>query len=366
MATLDSISTQYLIDIEGSERDIEEYFYQNGWTDGLPIVAPIPERVQEMLNHTDLEADTFVGEVPPKRVKATVFHLAVHAVMAGCKPKYFPVVITAVKALLQESFNFYGIQATTNPVAPLILVNGPIAEEIGINTGHNCFGQGAASNATIGRAVRLACVNLGAANPGEGDKATAGQPAKYTFCSGENEPENLWESLRSELGFEAEVSTVTVFGAVCMLNVLDLWSRTGQGVLTAVANAMSYYASNDVMLRGQPLVVLSPEHAKLVYDSGFTKDEVRQYLFETAQIPSSTIAPEMLEALKRVRPKMFANGAADTRITVADDWRDIMIVVAGGTGPHSQYVPSFGDTRSVTLPITDSRGVPLKSVSKQF
>jgi hypothetical protein len=210
----------------------------------------------------------------------------------------------------------------------------------------------------------LACVNLGGAIPGEGDKATAGWPAKYTFCAGENEKENPWGSLRQELGFADDVSTVTVFGAACTLNILDLWSRTGQGVLESVANAMAYYASNDVLLRGQPLVVLSPEHAKIIHDSGFTKDEARQYLYEHAQIPSSKVAPEVLDALKRVRPKMFAHGAADTRITVADDWREIMIIVAGGTGPHSQYMPSFGDTRSVTLPITDGRGVPLKKVLK--
>jgi hypothetical protein len=188
---------------------IFERFAGEGWTDGLPIVPPTPARVAEMLAGSDLEPDASLGAMPPRWGETTIAKIAVNAVMAGCKPEYFPVVVTAVKAILARPFNLYGVQGTTNPASPVLIVNGPIAREIEINARGNLFGPGFRANATIGGGV-----------PQQADKSTLGNPAKYTCCFAEHEAASPWAPLHVERGFDAATSTVTAFGGAAPANII--------------------------------------------------------------------------------------------------------------------------------------------------
>ncbi|MGH7746307.1 MAG: hypothetical protein ACREQ5_16335, partial [Candidatus Dormibacteria bacterium] len=185
-----------------------ELMYQAGWTDGLPVVPPLQELVDDFVRFVDGSPEDVVGEIPPLGGKATLAKVAANAVMAGCRPEYMPVVLAALDAMLDEKFNLGGMQCSTHLSTPLLIVNGPIRHELGINCGANVFGQGWRANATIGRAVKLILVNIGGAVPGETDKATLGHPGKYSYCIGENEEESRWDPLHVERGFKRDDSTV--------------------------------------------------------------------------------------------------------------------------------------------------------------
>ena len=191
--------------LKGDYSAINRHYQGQGWTDGLPIVPPTHDDVREFLRFTDREPREVVAVLPPRQGEATVERIAINAVMAGCRPEYLPVILTAVEALTDPAFNLDSIQATTHPVTPLIIVNGPIAREIGINGGYNAFGQGFRANLTIGRALRLLLMNVGGGLPGTGDRATQGTPAKIAYCVAENEEANPWEPLHVEHGFPREM-----------------------------------------------------------------------------------------------------------------------------------------------------------------
>ena len=192
--------------------DAIELMYESGWTDGLPVVPPTWERVKQFTDHMHPRLpDELIAEVPPLGGRATLERVAVNAVMAGCLPEHMPVIITAIEALLDDRFNLRGVQCSTGIHTPLVIVNGPIAKQLNINSGYNCFGQGWRANATIGRAVKLVLVNLGGAIPGQTNKATFGHPGAYTYCVAEAEESNPWEPLHVELGFDTSDSTVSVF-----------------------------------------------------------------------------------------------------------------------------------------------------------
>ena len=191
-----------LLGAEGASLEAEDDFEQinqlcleRGWGDGLPIVPPTARRVEQMLTYCDRPWHEPVEKIAPRYGEATPLRLAANAVMAGCKPEYFPLLVLAIEAMCEEPFNLYGVQTTTHPCAPLVIVNGPVAGELRLNSGHNAFGPGTHSNATIGRAIRLALLNIGGAIPGLGDMATHGSPAKYAYCVAENEAVSPWPPL---------------------------------------------------------------------------------------------------------------------------------------------------------------------------
>ncbi|MDP2242263.1 MAG: hypothetical protein Q8K18_19160 [Burkholderiales bacterium] len=324
---------------------------ERGWSDGLPLVPPTIERVERMLAYCDRPWDEPVAAIAPRYGAATPLRLAANAVMAGCRPEYFPVILAAVEALCEEPFNLYGIQATTHLCAPLLIVNGPIARELGINCGHNAFGPGVQSNATIGRAIRLTLVNIGGAIPGLGDMSTFGSPAKYTYCVAENEADSPWEPLHVERGFPREASTVTVVGAECPHNVNDHESLTADGLLTTIAGTLANTGSNDVFYKAEPLVVMGPEHAAAIATK-YSKAEAKRYLFEHARLPLGKFSPENIERRFRNKfPERYAKAGLDALVPMAQCAEDIMIAVIGGAGKHSACIPTFGATRSVTRAI---------------
>src|SRR5581483_7154774 len=215
-----------------------------------------------------------------------------------------PVVVAAFEAVCAPAFNLAAIQATTNPVTPLILVNGPIARELEINARGNCFGQGFLANATIGRALRLALMNIGGGLPQTMDKATQGQPGKFGFCAAENEAESPWEPLHVERGMAPEASAVTVISVTGTQNILDYASKTARGLLQMLCSHAATAGVQNVLLGGGPLFALSPEHAQILARDGFTKEDVRRYFYEHARVPLTEFSRDTLEyVLPKRRPR---------------------------------------------------------------
>jgi len=353
-----------LLTIEGELGDVLDHYADQGWTDGLPIVPPTEAAVAAALEYTDLDPHESLGRIPATRAEATVHNVAVNAVMAGCKPEYLPVVLAAVRGLAHADFNTFGIQATTNPVAVMVMVNGPIADELGFNGKGNCLGQGFRPNATVGRAVRLCMMNIGGGAPQTMDKATQGQPGKYGMCIAENEAESPWQPFHVERGYDAETSAVSLFSVTGTQNVLDLASRGAIGILRTFASAAATVGHQNVQLGGGPLIIFCPEHAQILSEDGFTKQDVREFLYEHARVRVSDFPPETLNGMVRHRrPKRYLSDHPDAGIPLADSPGEINIVVAGGAGPHSVVSPSFGEATMVPVnPITLKDGTPVKSV----
>jgi hypothetical protein len=324
------------IEISENLEEINEVYYQRGWTDGLPIIPPTEERVERMLAGTVRKSQDSIGTVPPGGGDATIEKIAINAVMAGCLPPYMPVIIAAVEAMIEKEFNLHWIQATTHPAAPLIIINGPIRNVLGIKSTHNVFGQGSRANAAIGRAIRLILINIGGALPGELDLATHGQPGKYSFCIAENEETSPWEPLHVERGFNKSANTVTVCGVEGPHNINDHSSDDGESVLTTFAGTMATQGNNNILYqKGEPLLVIGPEHATIIARSGFSKQDVKHFLYEKARIPKKMFS-------KKHQQDRFPDFSDDALIPVIPKEDGLMVVVAGGSGKHSVFCPSFG------------------------
>jgi hypothetical protein len=342
---------------------VNELMRAHGWSDGLPVVPPTAARVEKMLEYCDRPWDEPVGRMAPRYGEATPLRLAANAVMAGCRPEYFPLLMLAIEAMCEEPFNLYSVQATTHLCAPLVIVNGPVAKELDINAGHNAFGPGWQANATLGRAVRLALVNIGGAIPGSGDMATFGAPSKFSYFAAENEAESPWEPLHVERGVPREASAVTVIGAECPHNVNDHESITAEGILTTIAGTMLGVGANDVYYASQPLVVMGPEHAKTVANGGFSKAQAKRFIQEHAHLPMGRFSKENIERRLRVTWKdRFANAGPDEPVYMVQRPEDLIIAVIGGAGKHSAIVNTFGSSRSVTRPLKLRDGSFARSV----
>ena len=341
-----------------------EYCMQHGWSDGLPVVLPTTERVERMLAYCDRPWDQPVAMLAPRFGAATPLRLAANAVMAGCRPEYFPLVLLAIEAMAEEPFNLYGIQATTHPCAPLVIVNGPGAKELGMNCGHSALGAGNRANATIGRAVRLSLVNIGGAIPGLGDMSTYGDPTKFTYCAAENEAGNPWQPLHVERGFPAEATTVTVVAAEPPHNVNDHESHTAVGLLTTIAGTVANTGQNNTYYASEPVVLLSPEHAATIAGDGYSKQAVKEFLFEHGRVPMHKFSQENIE--RRFRRKLahrYGDADPDTLVSMVERAEDFIVVVIGGAGKHSAYIPTFGNTHAVTRALKRADGSLVTSIA---
>ncbi len=334
------------LELDDNYPALNELFVERGWTDGLPIVPPTEDRVAEFLRRTTRQRREVVAVLPPRQGEATVEKLAINAVMAGCRPEYFPVLLAAVEAVAQPAFNLDAVQATTHPVAPLLIVNGPIAKQIGLNSGYNVFGQGFRANVTIGRALRLVLMNVGGGLPGTGDRSTQGNPAKIAYCVAENEDANPWSTLAADLGFDRDASTVTAYPCEGPHNIQDHFSNTGLGLLHTIAGAMGQAGSNNLLGRGFPLLSLGPEHAATIARDGYDKASIRQFLFEHARFPFARLGQEYRE--QQVTRLGVVDDTA-TMVPIVESPDDINIIVVGGAGKHSSWQPTFGPT---TRPVT--------------
>ena len=321
-----------------------ETCFEQGWTDGLPVIPPTEARVREMLQAAGRRGDEVIGSVSTRRRSITAEQIAINAVMAGCLPPYYPVVETAVRAVTHPDFRVHGPITSTAGAAIMIIVHGPIARQLGIRRGGNLLGPGERVNATIGRALRLVILNVLGAR-GELDRATFGQPGKYTSCIAEDEAASPWPPLHAARGFDADTNAVTVFACEAQHQVNDHLSATPEGILDTVARAMA--------LRGQIeyLLVLGSEHLATINggDAGWSRQQVTRYLWEHAR---ASVA--YLKTLMKMPGEIEAGD--DKRIVrVVEEPDDIMVMHAGGAaGRFSLCFYGWAtrrNSRAVTLPI---------------
>jgi len=331
--TLSSERARLDDDIDAAFTDM----YARGWTDGLPVIPPTAERVARMVEYVQLPPDQVIAELAPQGGLATVEKIAINAVMAGCLPEYLPVVIAAVEALAQPHLNLLGVQTTTNPVAPFVLINGPIRRQLDVKGGRGALGSGWRANATIGRAVRLIMLNVGGAAPGEIDKATLGFPGKYTFCLGELEEESPWEPFHVEHGFKPADSTVTIIAAQGTQSVAASY-LTPDSILRMLCNAMTVWGTNSYNKGdGNPTVILTPKHARIFHDAGWSKARIQDWLYAHTKIPAAD---------QPVEPRLMKNHRLmdGDLICICKQARDIAIVVAGGPEAyHLTFLASYGN-----------------------
>ena len=332
------------VTIDDSAETALAEFVARRWCDGLPIVPPTVERVRAMLGGRD--PDVSLGALPPLWRQATLEKLAVNAVMAGCEPAYFPVILAALEAMLDPVFNLYGVQATTHPVAPLVVVHGEYGRRVGVHAGSGCFGPGFRANATIGRAIRLILLNVGGAWPGRYDMATQGSPAKFSYCIGENVEASPWGPLDA-------ADVVTVFGGEPPHNVNDHVSTTASGILTTVADTAVSLGSNVgwYFSQSQLLIVLGPEHAKTIASDGFTRADVQRFLFEHARLPLGSLKLGGMWGMHDWPRWMTATSDPAALMPQVPSPDDILVLVAGGSGKHSAVVPNCTFSRAVRRPI---------------
>lgn len=268
----DGISSRR-VDFATAEDEVEA-MYDRGWSDGLPLVPPTPERVALMLTGTSRSANDIVAVVPPNLVECSVEKVAINAVMAGCKPEYLPVVLAAVEAACTDEFNMHGVLATTMPVGPVLIVNGPIRHAIGMNSAENVLGQGNRANSTIGRALQLVVRNVGGGRPGGVDRASQGNPGKVGFCFAEDEEGSPWESLAVQRGFSPSQNTVTVFAGEGPRCVFDQLSRDPDDLARSLAMSLVATTHPKLALGFDGVLVISPEHGARFAEAGWSKQEL--------------------------------------------------------------------------------------------
>ncbi|MEC8861112.1 MAG: thioredoxin family protein [Pseudomonadota bacterium] len=271
-----------------AEDDAIEACYARGWSDGLPVVPPTAVRVLRMLKGTQRDPQEVIGIMPPDLVPCTVEKVAINAVMAGCKPEYMPVLLAALEASLDDDFGLHGLICTTMFGSPMIMVNGPIAKAIGMNSGNNALGQGNRANATIGRALQLIIRNVGGGRPGEIDRATLGNPGKYTFCFAEAEDSD-WLPLAQERGIPAGRSAVTIFPGEGVQGIIDQKSRDPESLARSIAESLRAVDNVKLAMAGDAVLVVAPDHARIFIEAGWSKQRLRETLEQLLLAPGENL-----------------------------------------------------------------------------
>ena len=329
---------------------INRVFHERGWTDGLPIIPPTEELVARMVDASHLPGDEVLGVMPPGNGAVTVEKLAANAVMAGAGPEHMPVVLAAVRAALRPEFNIGGVAATTAGASPLVIVNGPISSLVEINGETACFGSGYRANASIGRSLALVTRNLGSAVPGAMEKSTQAFPGKYTFCTAENEAESPWEPLHVELGFAAQQSAVTLAAVRAFHQITETTVDRGNEILATIAGSMRVWAVVSYYIQARPdqvLLAICPEHAQEIAEAGYTKQQVKDYIYHHARLPKSELTGRSHYG-ERTWPRWIEEASDDTMVPIVAGPEDIIVIVAGGSGRHSSWLPLWSATLAVT------------------
>ena len=323
-----------------------DFCYEQGWTDGLPVVRPQVDRVKAILAADQRTAETVIARHPATGLELSLHAAAVNAVMAGCLPEYFPVLAAAFEAMDRPDFNFHGSTASTGGSAPLLIVSGPCANAIGMNADVNLFGPGNRANATIGRAVRLILRNVFQMLPGISDKSTQGNPGKYSFCIAERSRGNPWPLLCQAQGYPEGTSSVTVFAGGGFCNVENHGGNTPEQVLGSVADAMANYGCITL---GQSVVILAPEHMRILADAAWTRERAQDFLFTRARR-----SVEGMKDVGKYRDSEYQKQhgeAAHALVEAGFVHRglrpdDILITMGGGdAGGHSCFIPSWSRGR---------------------
>ena len=345
-----------VIDHDSAEA-LYDLFEERGWGDGLPVVAPTPARVEAMLAGAPGDPDELLAVLQPRAGLATRRMVAVNAVLAGCRPEWMPVLVAATRALGSSQLNLRGVNATTHPVAPLLVVHGPIAKRTGFNAGVGAFGPGTRANATVGRAVRLLLIHVGGATPGAGDASSQGQPAKYAYCVAENSDQSPWGSYHHSVGVEA-ASAVTIHCGEGPHNFHDMEAEEPQPILDKAASVAATLGSNNAPIsEGEFFVMLGPEHAFTIAAAGWSRDDVSAYLFEKARLPAGLLRRQFESVLWRPWMKALDD---DERQPMTERAENFKVMVVGGAGKQSCLIPSWGVTKSVTVAIDETASTDRK------
>ncbi len=338
------------VEIADAEDEMEALF-DRGWTDGLPVVPPTPERVLRMLAGTTRAPSDIVAVVPPDLVDVSVEKIAINAVMAGCRPEYMPWVIAALEALCTNEFNIHGVLATTMPVGPVIVCNGPGTRAIGMNSGMNVLGQGNRANLTIGRAVQLVIRNVGGGRPGEVDRATHGNPGKLSFCFAEDELASPWTSLATSRGAELGTNSVTVFAGEGPRCIVDQLAREADHLANTFAACLKTLHNPKLVMAFDAIVVVGPEHARVFADAGWNREQLIAELQARLQLPGTEIVrgaggiaegvPAHLEGV--TLPKFRPGGL-------------LVVQAGGGAGLFSAIIGGWANGEVGSQPVTRQVG----------
>ena len=327
------------------EADPVEDLFARGVTDGLPVVPPTRERVARAVAAAGRAPDELIALVPPNDGRATVERIAVNAVMAGCRPEYLPAVLAGVEAMCDEAFALLGVSGTTDAVAPLFIVNGPARAALDINSGLGLFGPGWRANATIGRALLLVWANIGGARPGTPSMSTFAQTGRFTYVIGEREEDSPWDPLHVEHGFARDESTIAALPAEAPQIVADYRSRSAEDLLTTVARSLEVIAHHKAMGLGDTVVVFSPEHVRTIAQDGWSKAQVRQFLWERCRKRVRDLIPgrDGGEGLPEGALAAYANPQTDeTLVAKFRAPETLTLLVAGGAaGRFTAIIPGW-------------------------
>src|SRR5689334_20738311 len=313
--------------------DEHQFFLEKGWSDGLPVVTPTEARLKWMLAGTKRNPDEVVGVIPPAGETATVRDVALHALMAGCKPEYLPVVLSAINIILRDEFNMAGVQCTMHGVAPLMIVNGPYAQKIDLHGGNGCFGPGFRANASIGRAVRLILMNLGGGLAGLASATVFASPIRYTACLTENVALSPWESLAVSRGYAPDDNVITCAMVESPRLHFDDVSTEPERLLRGIGDSMTSAGSWDMWFSSDVVVAMSPQHARLCADAGWTHDKVQHRLWELAERPQSNLKRGGNWRPERARAMGIDPDDDAHPIKAVKDVNRLHLIVAGGMGP---------------------------------
>lgn len=334
------------VELASAEDEFESMFTR-GWTDGLPVIPPTPERVLRMLTGTTRSPQDIVAIAPPNLVELTIEKIAINAVMAGALPEYLPWIITALEAVCNDEFNMHGVLATTMPVGPVIICNGPGTKAIGMNSGVNVFGQGNRANLTIGRAVQLTIRNVGGGKPGEVDRATHGNPGKLSFCFAEDEAGSPFGTLAQERGIAPQQNAVTVFAGEGPRCVVDQAARTPEQLTNSFAACLRATHHPKSVLSYDAILVVSPDHSRVYAEAGWDREKILSELYARLNIPGTELvkgAHDMAEGLPakfadRTVPKFKAGGI-------------LLAHAGGGAGLFSSIIGGWANGAMGSTPVT--------------
>ena len=315
--------------------DIDEYqyFLEKEWSDGFPVVAPNAKRLAWLLAGTPRDPDEVIGDIPPAGVTATVRDVALHALMACCKPEYLPLVLGAIKIILREAFNMGGVQCTMHGVAPLMIVNGPYAQQIGLHGGNGCFGPGFRANATIGRAIRLLLMNLGGGLAGLASATVFSSPIRYTACLTENVVLSPWETLAKSNGYGDTDNVITCAMVESPRLHFDDVSTEPERLLRGIGDAMTSTGSWNMWFSSDVVVAMGPQHARLCADAGMSRAQVQQRLWELAERPQGNLKRGGNWRAERARALGIDPNDDGAPFKAVKDVKRVQLIVAGGLGP---------------------------------
>ena len=338
------------VDLSALEDEAEAMF-DRGWTDGLPVVAPTEPRVLRMLAGTTRDPQEVVAVVPPDLVECTVEKVAVNAVLAGCRPEYLPIVLAVVEAACTDEFNIHGVLATTMPVGPVLVVNGPLRARLGMNSGVNVLGQGNRANSTIGRALQLVIRNVGGGRPGGVDRATQGNPGKVGLCFPEDEEGSPWEPFHVWRGCDAATSTVTLFAGEGTRGIVDQLSRDPESLARTFAACLRTVQHPKLPIVFDALLIVGPEHSRVFREAGWSRDDLLQRLDALLQLPGSEIvrgaggiAEGVPEHLSEVTLPKFRPGGI------------LVVHAGGGAGLFSTIIGGWANGATGSQPVTKEVG----------